>query len=214
MPKLCVLFLFSLLSLCSKSQIMDSLDLYFSTKPKFIFKFDSRHSYVSHTPTKVFGFKTGLDFRKKIRIGIGYHELEGPRYIDHVIDSMGVILDTVPAILHMNYISVFIEYVIFNEKKWEISLPFQWGFGSSKYEYTHGGEGYNLLRRPISVFEPTIEGHYKIIPFVGIGAGIGYRFMLLNNKEIEEKFNSPIYILKIKVFLGDIYKAIFKKPKR
>jgi hypothetical protein len=54
-----------------------------------------------------------------------------------------------------------------------------------------------------------INAQYKVLKWVGLGAGIGYRFMLVSNPEIDTDFSSMVYSIRIKVFLGEIMKTIF-----
>lgn len=196
----------------SFSQEIDSLPNIFKTKPKFFFKFDNRYSFVSNSFTKVTGFKFGLDYDKKLRFGAGNHRLESPLSKMHYIDSGGLLIDSVPAVLKMTYFAAFVEYVFYRNNKWEFSIPVQIGIGNSRYDYLYNETIHQKQKSIVLVYETNIEGHYKIIPYVGIGAGTGLRLMLVNNKQMEENFNSPIYILKIKVFLGEIYRAVFNKP--
>jgi hypothetical protein len=35
--------------------------------------------------------------------------------------------------------------------------------------------------------------------------------MLVNNKAIDAKFNSPVYIFKAKVFIAELFRPMFKK---
>jgi uncharacterized oligopeptide transporter (OPT) family protein len=58
------------------------------------------------------------------------------------------------------------------------------------------------------VTQVGISAQYKIIRWVGVGAGLGYRLMLVNNPEIETKMNSPVFAIGIKLYLGEIVKSI------
>ena len=119
------------------------------------------------------------------------------------------IIDGDTATLKFNYIAYFVEYVFYKRRRWEFSIPLQIGIGSSRYEYTDQNSSLiQLDRKTVVLYEPAITGHYKITKWFGVGMGAGFRIMLVNNKALDKKFNSPIYILKAKIFLGDIYRAI------
>ena len=45
---------------------------------------------------------------------------------------------------------------------------------------------------------------YYVFPFLGVGAGIGYRIMLINNPYINEEFTAPIYNFKVKIVFSKI----------
>ena len=51
----------------------------------------------------------------------------------------------------------------------------------------------------------------KIVKWVGVGFGVGYRIMLLNNPDIPDKLSSPLYVLRLKIFLDEVYRSIFPK---
>ena len=61
----------------------------------------------------------------------------------------------------------------------------------------------------VAVLGVGLNAQYKITRFFGLGAGIGYRQMLSENDKIREALNSPLYVLKIKVFIGEFFR---KKP--
>jgi len=105
-----------------------------------------------------------------------------------------------------------VDYVIISKPKWEISYPIQFGLGTTHYRYTSELSG--LIeedKSSVALLETAITGHYKLTKWVGIGVGVGYRFMLVNNKALDQKFNSPIYIFKLKIFLASIIDSFSKK---
>ena len=202
---------YSIISIIVFSQDNDTIKPLLSGKTTIFFRFDNRYSFVSDSLSKVTGFKFGIDYNQRVRIGAGNHRLVSPFTKKFYVDSSGVTIDSVNAVLRMSYIAFFYEYVFMKSKKWEFSIPVQIGFGNSSYDYIYQNRAYKKQKNPVLVFETNIEGHYKVLRYLGIGGGTGLRLMLVKNKEIEENFNSPIYILKIKLFLGEIYKDIFKK---
>ena len=187
----------------ASSQFLDSIRLSLKKNPKFLFKFDTRNSFIANQSARIFGWNVGVEFGKTLRIGGGFHTLiKHGSALDKIIDG-----DT--AILKFNYFAYFIDYVFYKRKKWEFSIPLQIGIGSSRYEFTDQNSSLIKLERKIVVlYEPAITGHYKITKWFGVGMGAGFRIMIVNNKALDKKFNSPIYILNVKIFLGDIYKAI------
>ena len=66
-------------------------------------------------------------------------------------------------------------------------------------------------RGGIILYEPAITGQYKLTKWFGLGFGAGFRLMLVNNKAIDTKFNSPVYIFKVKVFFAELMRPVFKK---
>lgn len=210
-------FLISLFLLCTsvlfcEAQFLDTLKRSFQTKPKLFFQFDSYNSIVTGARANAKGLKTGLDFNRKIRIGIGYFWLT-PDVVEKRIVRPG---DTVRAQLKSRYLTLGAEYVLLNENPWQVTVPVHFGFGKSYFIYpdtiSHRDE--RIASNPIVLFEPAVTGHYKVIKWVGVGFGVGYRIMLKNNPEVQDNFNSPIYILRIKIFFDEIYYSLFSKQRK
>lgn len=189
---------------------MDSIEQHFEAKPKFSARFDSRNSFIAAQNARIFGIKIGWEYNEAIKLGIGYNRLNSkisePKYF---LNDETMNFDTLESILKFEYLSPFFEYVFFKTKRWEHAISVQIGIGNSRYEYfdkkgiTHF-ENY----RPVVLYEPAMTTQFKIFPWIGIGAGVGYRLILIGNRQINKNFNSPVYILRIKVFLGDIYRGI------
>lgn len=210
------LLIFIYLPSYAQSQFMENIHKTMDNKPKIIFKFDTRKSFIDNSNVTVFGWKVGVEFNKKIRIGGGFNNLteDHSRNLDKVyfgdngIDTLG------EGVLNFSYICYFVDYVLLSRPKWEISYPIQLGIGASHYRYTD--EEVGLVERDkgtVVLLETAITGHYKLTKWFGIGMGVGYRLMLVNNNELDSKFNSPIYIFKLKVFLASIIDSFSKENK-
>ncbi|MBN4072267.1 hypothetical protein JYT14_00905 [Flavobacteriales bacterium AH-315-E23] len=187
------------------------------TKPKIIFKFDTRKSLISNSNVTVFGWKIGVEFDKKIRIGGGFNRLTGnhsPNLDRTYLAENGT--DTVgTGILNFNYMCYFVDYVLISRPKWEISYPIQIGLGSSYYSlYTETSGEERKEPGSVLLMETAVTGHYKLTKWVGIGMGVGYRVMLVNNKGMDQQFNSPIWIFKLKIFLNSIIESFSKKKNK
>lgn len=188
---------------------IDSIQAGLKKTPKFIFKFDTRNSFIANQSARIFGWKVGAEFGNTLRIGGGFYVLvkHSPALDKIIYNDANEVIDT--ATLKFYYIAYFVDYIFYKRKKWEFSIPLQIGIGSSRYKYTDQNNSLiQLARKTVLLYEPAITGHYKITKWFGVGMGAGYRIMLINNKALDKKFNSAIYILKIKIFLGDIYRAI------
>jgi len=155
-----------------------------------------------------------VEFGDKFRVGGGFNQLVTRHHpsLDRVIyvpngtDTMHI------AKLKFYYMAYFIDYVFYSNGKWEFSIPMQFGIGSSKYQYKDlTGHTIQIDKKPIILYEPAVTGQFKITKWFGVGMGAGFRIMLLNNKAVDEKFNSFIYILKLKVFFEEIYRSVAPK---
>ena len=207
------LFLNFLLPRDAEAQFMDSLQAAVKEKPRFTFKFDTRNSFISNQRAEIFGFKLGVDFNKKIRIGGGLHTLNTALYKDKNLLSSEGIDTTVSMGLHFGYFAYYIEYVFYKTNRWEFSVPLQMGWGDSRYEYVFNGKKFVQDKKTIVVYESAVSGQYKFFKWLGVGADVGLRLMLRNNRAIPESFNSPIYAFKLLIWYGEIYKALFPNTK-
>ena len=214
MRRLFTIFLFFFLTNVQlQAQFVDSISEAIKSKPKLSVRFDNRFSFTATTPSKISGIKVGAEFKDKFRVGGGYNLLNSTLSKDVYMDGDGQIIDTVKSYLKMSYMSYFIEYVFYRDKRWEFSIPLQIGIGNTHYEYRYGGFKFRNNWSMIVNYEASVSGHYRIVKWVGIGAGFGYQLMLKDNPAIEENFNTPIYVIKLKIFLGDIYRSVFPSKK-
>lgn len=179
----------------------------FHTKPKLDVKFDNRFSFIRDNDVKTIGLKLGLSFRRKFKVGLGLNQMLLP------IESTVTEGDTsIPVNLEYFYFSPYVEYVYFNSKRWEFSLSTQVGLGGASYQYTNlEGEKIKLKESTILSYEPAMLIDYKITRWFGIGTGVGYRLIYYKSAGIKEKFSSPEYVIKLKVYLGEIFRTITGK---
>ncbi len=180
----------------------------FHTKPKLDVKFDNRVSFIRDNKVKTIGVKIGLSFRRKFKVGLGLNDMLLPVHSTYTTDA-----DTaIPVNLEYFYFSPYIEYVYFNTKKWEFSLSTQLGIGSASYQYKDvNGKKIKLNESAILSYEPAMLIDYKIIRWIGIGTGVGYRLVFYKSPGITEKFSSPEYVIKLKIYLGEIVRTFTGK---
>ena len=180
----------------------------FHTKPKLDFKFDNRFSFIRNYNVKTIGIKVGLNFNRKFKVGIGINQMLFPvkkKYLPE--DGLFV-----PVELDYFYFSPYLEYVYFNSKKWEFSLSAQFGIGGANYNHIDvNGQKVKLVESLILSYEPAMLIDYKIIRWFGIGTGVGFRLVYYKSLGIEQQFSSPEYIVKLKVYLGEIVRTITGK---
>jgi len=51
------------------------------------------------------------------------------------------------------------------------------------------------------------------VKWVGVGADVGFRFMLTESKALNNKFNSPTYAFKLLIYYSEIFKSLFPNSK-
>jgi len=209
-----IAFFIFIFQIVSYAQFVDSISEAVKSSPKLTIRLDNRYSFTATIPSKIIGFKAGAEFNDKFRIGGGFNKLKSKITKPVYIDNSGIIIDTVTSYLKMSYMSYFVEYVFFRNKHWEFNIPLQIGIGNTRFDYEYNYHKYSNNRSIIVNYEASISGHYKVVKWIGIGAGLGYQFMLKDNPAIKENFNTPIYIIKLKLFLGDIYRSVFPKKEK
>ena len=203
---LLIVGLFLVNCLCAQTiNLSDSLRQVLQHKPVPTAKFDTRNSFITGKSAKVFGVKVGVSFRKTLTIGIGYNWI-GTKFSE----PLQIGDDIFESEIKLRYVAPFLEYSFYKKGPWEATVPVQIGFGKSflRYSSTSGKE--NIHEGHVVLYEPGMAIEYKLFDVVGVGAGMGYRIMLKNNKSIEQQFTSPVYVLRIRL----IFDELFKKYKK
>lgn len=176
--------------------------------------FDSRNSFISNNRAHIWGVKIGIDFSGKLQGGIGYNRHDKNLRKEIYFSDQAGNPDSTSAFLHLNYFSFYMRYIYYEKANWKFSImPYQLGFGNSEYRYLYNGKNLISGKRFVVIYEPGISVSYKIFKWLGVGGDIGFRFMLRNNPNIPENFNSPIYSFYAIVYWGELYKSVFPKTK-
>ena len=179
----------------------------FRTKPKLDVKFDNRFSFIRDNALKTIGIKVGLNFRRKFKVGLGINQMLVPTKRKVLLDDNTLI----NAELEYFYFSPYVEYVYYNSRKWEFSLAVQLGVGGASYQYKDAtGKKVKITESAVWSYEPAMLIDYKIVRWVGIGTGVGYR-LVYKSPGVTEKFSSPEYVMKLKIYLGEIVRTITGK---
>lgn len=198
------------ISISSSAQWSDTIKTILHGKIFPIATFDSRNSFVNSSRAHIWGVKIGVDFSGKLQGGIGYNRHDKNLKKEIYFTNVSGNPDSTNATLHLDYFSFYMRYVYYKKNKWKFSvMPYQLGFGNSRYVYTEQGQEVVAGKRFVILYEPGISISYKIFQWFGIGADVGYRFVLRGNKAIPENFNSPIYSFYAIIYWGELYKLTF-----
>jgi hypothetical protein len=176
--------------------------------------FDSRNSFISSSRAHIWGIKIGVEFSGRLQGGIGFnrHDKNLEKEISFT-NEIGL-PESRTAQLRFSYFSFYIRYVYYNKGRWKFSvIPYQLGFGNSFYRYEVDEKRFVTGRRWMFLYEPGISISYKIFKWLGVGADIGYRFMLRRNPAIPENFNSPTYSFYASIYWGELFKLTFPESK-
>lgn len=173
---------------------------------------DTYQSFIGNKSADVFGFRGGVEWNHLWRFGAGYNKISADIIEYKTLPSSEIPFaknDTVKAQLYLTYYPVMAEYIFFRQDPWQMSIPFQIGYGKSYFQYFDiNDKGRKIFSRGVMVSQTGLNAQYKIIRWVGVTAGVGYRIMLKNNPEIETQMNSPVFAVGIKIFLGEVVKSI------
>lgn len=207
-------FVFLFLCANANAQMADSLQQWFSKRPRLAFFFDSRNSFISDRRASIWGVKLGAEFGGKLTFGAGYNQhtnnLTKTIFTPNAIGG----IDETTAELRFAYVSFFARYMYYQSEHWKFSVtPVQIGIGRSRYDYDYNGLSYRVDKRTVLVYEMGISASYKIFRWLGVGADLGLRLMLRNNKAIPENFNSPIYSFYGIIYWGELFKIAFPDSK-
>lgn len=205
-----------LITMTSDAQTLDSLEA--SRKVELFFKLNSRRSFVAGGKISIRGFRLGAEFRDRHRVGVGIFDsglfgLNGGAIIDFF--DLELSPSPLQVQVDLGYVALFYEYALYKNKKWNINFDTQIGIGKANKKFKNN-QGILVddkkVNKPLA--EATIELKYRIFPWVSTSAGIGYRYILDGNDEvIRESFNSPIYVLKVRLSISYFFRKIVSDKK-
>ena len=185
--------------------LFDAMENSFQAKPKPIVSLSSRNAFITNGLVKMRSVFAGINYADVTRIGLTYNWMARGVDRDHSVrlnDSTSVGLSKS---LRMRYIAPHIEYTYYRSEHWEAGIHVQLGFGSSFFTYELNNVQETIQRDWIMLYEPAMTIQYRFLQYFGIGAGVGYRLLLKNNKQINERFTSPVYTIGFKVFFSKLY---------
>jgi hypothetical protein len=210
MKRLAALLLLVLNGSVLHAQLFAEIGESFRKKPKFFFNFTQYNSFINRESANFSGVRAGLEFNKKARVAVGYSWLYSD-IVDRISVSKNDVSYTTNGQLKFNYVNTSFEYEFYSDYPWHVSVPLVVGAGGAHYEYIDRftRERVTTDNFPVVLFEPSVNATYNIIDWVGISGGLGYRVALNASKGLKKNFNSPIYVIQLKIFFDEIYKEMF-----
>lgn len=192
--------LFILFPLLGQAQFLQKVSDVLKAEPNLVVKLDSRNSFITAKSVKMFGLKAGYRFDETLEMGISYNFLTSRIIKDIPTQAPVEGIESFPARLKYRYLALYAEYTFHKMDNWEFSAPFQLGVGTSFYKYRNEfGHRVKTDKGPALSLEPGVEANYYILPYISFGLGIGYRIMLVNNPNIDERFSAPLYVIKLNI---------------
>ncbi|MFN3917306.1 MAG: hypothetical protein ACK4K0_06150 [Flavobacteriales bacterium] len=201
------LVIFFLLPILGRAQLTDSIRYAFQNKPKPVLKLDTRNSFVTNFPAQVRGIKAGLRYGKTVRLGLGYCWLDYKK--ETAYTTLNIDTTWTGVKLYQHYGVAYFEYIFYKRKNWTAIIPVQLGIGASGYKNEDKKNKAYYGRGIMMVYEPAMIADYTFLKYFSVGAGVGYRLMLIPNRQIPEKFTAPVYFLRFNFDVGLLAEEIF-----
>ena len=195
------------------AQFLDTIKSITQKRPGIDARLETRNSFFENGRAKVTGVRLGLIFQKKLRVGVGYSWLSSDVYEKKAIINYLGNKDTVNNYLKFGYIAFYTDFVFYKTKRWQVSVPLQWGAGLTWFKYNNGMQDVSSSKDYLLLYEPGISVQFKIFRWCGLGTDIAYRFTLQNKRELRNKLNSPTYGFKFLIWFDQLYYLGFPKSK-
>ncbi len=176
-----------------------------------VFQFDNRNERYDGLKARMNGLKLGIEFYKRIRMGFGFYANNGFYRL-----SNPLLEDSVTQSGHFTYSTFFTEVVFYRSFRWELSAIGALGGGNLEVrDLTLGptliSAPKQMLHENVKVRDVALNAQFKIIPWLGVGAGVGYRNVLnIKDDYLKDTYSAPYLDFKLKIFLGYAVKSIFK----
>jgi hypothetical protein len=204
-----------LLSAPSLAQVVDNDSavgkLNFRDKPVVFFMFDKNYSFVDSKLASTSGFKAGLEFSNKLKLGLGYSWLNSDVVEQKIVITEAGYDTSLNARLTMRLGILYGEYIFYNKGSWQISMPGQIGIGTSYFTYYESigddTKKKQLSKQGVLMLNATGMGTYRILKWFGLSAGAGFRIMLIDNNDLKQNLNGPVFAFRVRIFFGEIYKS-------
>ena len=184
---------------------------------KFIFQLDNRQALGFHKSRDLSGLTIGVEQNEVHDVGIGFYSNLNPNGFRAQYQRGDKNWDLRT---EFSYTTLFYQYAFVHNAKWELAIPFHLGSGNARVQVVKEGSNELVLNQEtgeallnakglkFSIGEIGFDGQYKVHKWVGLGAGIAYRFLLAGDENQKKLFNGATYELKLKFFFGEIYKSI------
>lgn len=213
MKKCLFIFFFGSLNLCL-AQFTDSLHKAFQGKKSLAVGFDSRNSFIDNRRVGVQCLKAGINFGKKITVGIGYAWLNAntPVYNEYSLYDSELKKDTViNRRLSLQYFCGYLNFIYYKTKHWEFSVPLQIGVGKLSYTYPYKGLSKKDEAGYCFLYEPEVNVKYTLFRWLGFEGDVGYRLLFQDNHFVKSTFNSPLFAVGVFVVWNELALMAFPK---
>jgi hypothetical protein len=166
-------------------------------KWKFAFQLDNRFSNIKNNSITIFGAKAGLQYKNRIRFGIGGSFITHPVALEFFNKKVKQLETTN---INFWYVSVFNDLILYKNKDWECFVTEQIGYGKPNFTREINDEIVSDLNIGLFVNEISGQVNYKFNNWIGVGTGFGHRNILNKDARLKSTLDAPIYIVKVIVY--------------
>jgi hypothetical protein len=207
-----LLVIFFLAPVISAGQILDTINASFHHKPKLFLSLIGFTSFINEDLAAFSGFRFGLSYNKKVRIGIGLAGMNSRIVRQIKVDTDSGVYVT-NGNLRFGYFETSFEYIFFKKYPWQFSVPLELGIGTAYYEYveTKDSAYAHTPSNTIVIFHPEVKAQYSFFRWAGIGSSLGYRISLYSPDKLNENFSSITFSLGLQLYLDEIYNMVFPR---
>lgn len=196
------------------AQYLDTLYEVFRSRSSLDLRLESRWSFIRGNAVRLEGYRLGVSFRKKIRIGGGISWMKS----DFKKESKTILPDgtliLMEQYLNLYYFCYYIDFVFHKTKRWQLSTPLQFGFGwywwQNQRQIFYRDSRFDHF---LYLYEPGISVQYKVFPFLGTGADVCYRFGNADSGYLKFNLHSPSYSIKFLFWIHQLYFTLFPESK-
>ena len=173
--------------------------------------FDNRQSLFLGQWTRMNGLRIGLELMHTVRFGMAFYNQAGETNITELIDDA----EGRQRRLAYNYTTVYWEYILYRDWRYEASIPINIGLGRGRVDSLgiNATEWVEERRDDAFVSSLGVNGSMKLIPWFGVGAAVGYRQLATSQRAVRRVYSAPFYAVKLKIYLGELFKTLFAKEK-
>ena len=194
----------------AQNNLIDSIKIALTEKPKYFIGFHHRNTIVHATPTTLYGLIAGATFNSKVSLYAGGYGFSG---IQETLlrQSSNFGEDSIYRYVSTRNASIGIEYTYYHYQRLSLSAPLQIGFGSVSHEYKSADKTTLVLKEKSNMvpLEIGTTAYIELLPWVGIRGGFGYRLQL--GKKTAFQYSSPYYSLGVSILLEQIYHDLRKR---
>ncbi len=193
-------------SLCTRAQWSDTARTHdIQDKARFIVNFDARRQQVLGDVVKFYGLRFGIQKRWNI-YALGLYGLDTP-FEEGGIEVPDLRKDSLDVRTSMNYLSGTYERILLDTRKWQLSVPFMAGIGSSPLE-VKDSTGVYQRHKDYAVYplETGVRASFKVLFWLYLQGGLGYRKVLGPSELVDKKYTGSTWNFGLSIKFGKIFR--------